>query len=51
MTGAEDGQWVEADGVIHSVFVYAIRSAATGQCWMETLSVMMVREPGAAIPA
>ena len=47
MTGAEDGQWIEADGVIHSVsesgHVVMLKMA------MEegTLSVMMVREAGA----
>jgi len=48
MTGAEDGQWVEADGVIHSVFVYGHTVLLQLAMLDGTLSVMMVREPGAA---
>jgi len=51
MTGAEDGQWVEADGVIHSVFVYGHTVLLQLAMLDGTLSVMMVRGPGAAYPA
>jgi diguanylate cyclase (GGDEF)-like protein len=48
MSGAEDGQWVEAVGVIHSVFVYGHTVLLQMAMIDGTLSVMMVREPGAA---
>jgi len=41
MTGAEDGQWVEADGVIHSVFVYGHTVLLQLAMLDGTLSVMM----------
>ena len=48
MTGAEDDQWVAAEGVIHSVttsgHVVMLQMAMTEG----TVSVMMVSEPGAA---
>jgi diguanylate cyclase (GGDEF)-like protein len=48
MSGAEDGQWIEAEGVIHSVFAYGHVVMLQMAMADGTLSVMMVSEPGAA---